>query len=226
MSKIINIALDGPSGSGKSTIAKRLSKKMGIVYVDTGALYRSIGLYIDKIGVEPTDCDAVAAHLDEIKLEMYFENGNQYIRLNGEVIEDLSLRTDRRSMYASAVSKHIPVRNFLLDTQRNIAKKNSVVMDGRDIGTVILPEAQVKVFMTASNECRAKRRYDELCAKGIECKYEEVLADMIKRDENDRNREVAPCVPATDAVILDTSDLTIDEVVAKIEEIISQKTNI
>ena len=191
----LQIAIDGPSGAGKSTVAKALAAKMGIVYVDTGALYRTIGYYVRTKNVDPKDAKKVAELLPDIQLKLGYENGTQQVYLNGEAMGD-RIRTPEMSMYASAVSAIPAVRAFLLDTQRSIAEENSVVMDGRDIGTVILPNANVKIFLTASNECRAQRRYAELKAKGIDTDYESVLADMIQRDENDRNREVAPAVAA------------------------------
>ena len=207
---MIQIAIDGPSGAGKSTVAKSLAKKMGIVYVDTGALYRTIGYYVRSRNVDPKDASAVEALLPQISIELCYENGTQIVRLNGENLGD-KIRTPEMSMYASAVSAIPAVRTFLLDTQRDIARKNSVIMDGRDIGTVILPNADVKIFLSASDECRAQRRCDELLAKGIKTTVEEVLADMKQRDENDRNRTVAPAVAAPDAVPFDNSWMTPDE---------------
>ena len=219
----MKIALDGPSGAGKSTVAKALAKKMGIIYVDTGALYRTIGLYVRNKGIDKNDAPAVIACLDEIKLDMQFINGEQIITLNGDKIGQ-EIRTGEIAMYASAVSAIPEVRTFLLETQRKIARENDVVMDGRDIGTVILPDAEVKIFMVASAEARAKRRYLELQAKGEDCTYESVLADIIERDTNDSTRKVAPAIPAQDAIHLDNSDLTIDETVDKVIEIINEKT--
>ena len=207
---MIQIAIDGPSGAGKSTVAKALAKKLGIVYVDTGALYRTIGYYVRSANANPKDAAAVAALLPRIQIDLCYENGVQKVYLNGEDLGD-RIRTPEMSMYASAVSAIPAVRAFLLETQRSIARKNSVIMDGRDIGTVILPDADVKIFLTASDECRAQRRCDELLAKGISTTFEEVLADMKERDANDRNREVAPAVAAPDAVLFDNSFMTPDE---------------
>lgn len=207
---MIRIAIDGPSGAGKSTVAKALAKKMGIVYVDTGALYRTVGYYVRSQNVDPKNAEAVEALLPKVQIDLRYENGIQRVYLNGEDLGD-AIRTPEMSMYASAVSAIPAVRAFLLDTQRDIARKNSVVMDGRDIGTVILPDADVKIFLFASDECRAQRRCDELRAKGIETTLEEVLADMRERDANDRNRSVAPAVAAPDAVPFDNSDMTPDE---------------
>ncbi len=221
----MRIALDGPSGSGKSTVAKALAKRLGIIYVDTGALYRTIGLYVRDNGFARTDIPNIIACLEKIKLGMDFVDGKQIITLNGKEIGD-EIRTGEIAMYASAVSAVPEVRAFLLETQRKIARENSVVMDGRDIGTVIIPDAEVKIFMVASNEARARRRFLELQAKGESCTYESVLADINERDKNDSTRAVAPAIPAPDAIFLDNSDLTIEENVAKVIEIISSKVDL
>ncbi len=221
----MKIALDGPSGAGKSTVAKALAKRLGIIYVDTGALYRTIGLYVQRKGIAKSDSAGIISCLPEINLNMQFTNGEQVITLNGERVGD-NIRTGEISMYASAVSAVPEVRAFLLDTQRDIAAKNSVVMDGRDIGTVILPDAEVKVFMVASPEARARRRYAELLAKGENCTYEGVLSDIIERDNNDSTRKTAPCVPADDAVIFDNSDYDVEGSVDKVIEIIKSKVEI
>ena len=219
---MIQIAIDGPSGAGKSTVAKALAAKLGIIYVDTGALYRTIGYYVRSKSVDPKNAEAVIALLPEISVELKYENGTQIVCLNGENLGD-KIRTPEISMYASAVSAIPAVRNFLLDTQRDIAAKNSVIMDGRDIGTVILPNADIKIFLTASNECRAQRRCDELNAKGIPTTFEEVFADMEARDKADSTREVAPAVAAPDAVVFDNSWMTPDECTQKLTELIEQK---
>jgi cytidylate kinase len=218
----MKIALDGPSGAGKSSLAKVIAKEMHIVYVDTGALYRSIGLFVQGRGVDPKDAPAVIACLPDIRLEMVFENGEQHIYLCGEDVGD-RIRTPEISMYASAVSAIPAVREFLLETQRAIARKSDVIMDGRDIGTVILPDAEVKIFLTASSEARAKRRTMELNAKGNPITYAQVLAEMLERDENDSTRKTAPAVPADDAVFLDNSELTAEETVAAALAIIQEK---
>ncbi len=210
---MISIALDGPSGAGKSTLAKEIAKRLGIIYLDTGALYRTVGLFVKQKNVEPKDENAVAALLPELDIDVKIEDGTQRVYLMGNDVGD-SIRTPEMSMYASAVSAHPAVRKFLLDTQRNFAKHNSVIMDGRDIGTVILPDADVKIFLTASNETRAKRRVLELEGKGIKTTYEEVLADMLERDKADASRKTAPCVPAEDAVILDNSGLDFEGTVS------------
>lgn len=215
------IAIDGPSGAGKSTVAKALAARLGIVYVDTGALYRTVGYYVRSRGVDPHNAQEVEALLPQIRLELRYENGTQQVYLNGEAMGD-RIRTPEMSMYASAVSAIPAVRNFLLDTQRSIAKANSVVMDGRDIGTVILPNADVKIYLTASDECRAMRRYEELKAKGIDTDYESVLADMLERDRNDSNRAVAPAVAAPDAIVFDNSGMQPDECIAGLMTVISK----
>ncbi len=216
---MLKIAIDGPSGAGKSSLARAVAKKMGIVYVDTGAMYRTVGLYVSKKGVNPKDSEAVSALLGEITLEIKFEGGEQHIYLCGEDVGD-SIRTPEMSMYASAVSAIPAVRAFLLDTQRNLAKSNSVIMDGRDIGTVIFPDADVKIFLTASAEARAQRRYKELCEKGIETTLEAVLSDMKERDKNDSEREIAPAVAAPDAIVFDNSELSFDQSICRCIEII------
>ncbi len=220
---MIQVAIDGPGGAGKSTVAKAVAKQLGIIYVDTGALYRAIGYYIKTKNVDPHDADAVTALLPEICVELNYVDGEQFVFLNGESLGD-RIRTPQISMYASAVSAIPAVREFLLQTQREIAEKHSVIMDGRDIGTVILPQANVKIFLTASDECRAKRRYNELVAKGIETTYEDVLKEMAERDSNDRNRAVAPAVAASDAVILDNSWMTVEESTEAVIRLIREKT--
>ncbi len=222
---MIQIAIDGPSGAGKSTVAKAIAAKLGIIYVDTGALYRTIGYYVRSKNVDPKDAAAVEALLPEITVELKYENGTQIVCLNGENLGD-RIRTPEMSMYASAVSAIPAVRAFLLETQRDIARKNSVIMDGRDIGTVILPDADVKIFLTASNECRAKRRCDELNAKGIAATYEDVLADMIARDRADSTREIAPAVAAPDAIPFDNSWMTPEECTDGIIALVTEKTGV
>ena len=209
---MIKIAIDGPGGAGKSTVARAVAAKLGIVYVDTGALYRTVGLYVKSAGIAPDDKEAVAACLGDINIEIKYRCGKQHVYLNGKNPGD-KIRTPEMSMYASTVSANPAVRAFLLDTQRNIAKTNSVIMDGRDIGTVILPDAHVKIFLTASEECRARRRYDELIAKGKDVKYEDVLAEMNQRDRQDSTRDVAPTAAAEDAILLDNTDMTFEQTV-------------
>ena len=219
----MQIAIDGPSGAGKSTIAKAVAAALGIVYVDTGALYRTVGYYVRSQGVAREDKAGIEACLPQIKIEVRYEDGAQHVYLNGEDLGD-RIREPEISMYASAVSAVPAVRSFLLDTQRDIAAKNSVIMDGRDIGTVILPNADVKIFMTASDEARAKRRTLELQAKGMDVRYEDVLREMRERDHNDSTREVAPAVAADDAVVLDNSDMTVEESADAVIALVKQKT--
>ena len=219
---MVRIAIDGPGGAGKSSVAKALAKRLGIIYVDTGALYRNIGLYVLDHGIDPKDESSVVSVLGDISLELKFENGKQTILLNGKDRGD-EIRTPAASMAASNVSAIPKVREFLLKTQRDTAEKNSVIMDGRDIGTVILPNAEVKVFLTASPEARAKRRYLELTAKGTDVTYEQVFSEMVERDRNDSTRAIAPCVPAKDTTIVDNSDMTEEETVLALLEVINKK---
>ena len=206
----IQIAIDGPSGAGKSSLSKAVAKAMGIIYVDTGALYRTVGYFARSKGITLDNISALVPLLGEIAIEVRYENGVQCVYLNGENLGD-RIRENEISMYASKVSAIPEVRAFLLDTQKDIARKNSVIMDGRDIGTVILPDADVKIFLTASNEVRARRRVKELAEKGMPASYEEVLADMNKRDEQDRNRDIAPAIAAPDAIHFDNSYEGFDE---------------
>ena len=222
---MIQIAIDGPSGAGKSTLAKTLAAKLGIIYVDTGALYRTVGYYVRSKNVDPKDAKGVEGLLGDVHVDLRYENGAQVVYLNGENLGD-RIRTPEMSMYASAVSAIPAVRAFLLHTQQDIAKRHSVIMDGRDIGTVILPDADVKIFLTASNECRAQRRCDELKAKGMETSYDEVLADMIARDKADSTRAIAPAIAAPDAVTFDNSWMQPEECVEGILKIIQEKTGV
>ena len=219
---MIRIAIDGPGGAGKSSLAKAVAGKLGIIYVDTGALYRTIGLFMLNHGVDPKDEAAVVPLLAKIDLQLTFANGRQCILLDGVDVGD-TIRTPEVSMAASAVSAIPAVREYLLHTQRDIAGKNSVIMDGRDIGTVILPSAEVKIFLTASPAARAKRRYEELVAKGSNVTYDQVYREMVERDTNDSTRAIAPCVPAKDAIMLDNSKLTPDGTVEKVLSIIRKK---
>ncbi|MBR2027557.1 MAG: (d)CMP kinase [Oscillospiraceae bacterium] len=204
------IALDGPSGAGKSTIAKRLSAELGFVYVDTGAMYRSIGLYCLQNGIDTSDKAAVTAALPQIDIQLKYVDGEQRVVLNGTDVSK-EIRINEVSMAASKVSAYKAVRAFLLDTQRNMAKTQSVIMDGRDIGTVVLPDAEIKIFIVAAPEERAKRRYKELIERGQNVPFEEVLADIIQRDYNDENRAEAPLRQAEDAIRLDTSLLDFEQ---------------
>ena len=219
---MIQIAIDGPSGAGKSTVAKALAKKLGIVYVDTGALYRTIGYAAVSRGISTKDASALEALLPDIHIDVKYENGVQCVYLNGENLGD-RIRRPEISMAASDVSAIPAVRAFLLDTQRDIARRNSVVMDGRDIGTVILPDADVKIFMVASAEARARRRTDELAEKGMTANYEDVLREMKERDAQDSGRAIAPAIPAPDAIHLDNSDMSIEESVEAVLRIIGDR---
>ena len=219
---MIQIAIDGPGGAGKTTLSKAIAKKLGIVYVDTGAMYRTVGLYVRDHGFAADDVPAVCALLPEIRIEVKFEDGVQNIYLNGVNPGD-RIREPEISMYASGVSKIPEVRAFLLETQKEIARKNSVIMDGRDIGTVILPNADLKIFMTASPETRAKRRYIELTEKGQQVTFEQVMEEMMARDAQDAGREIAPAVPAEDAVMYDNSGLTFEESLESLLVFIKEK---
>ena len=216
---MIRIAIDGPGGAGKSSLAKAVAEKLEIIYVDTGALYRTIGLYMLNHGINPTDSVAVASVLGNFTLELTYVDGEQVILLDGVNVKD-AIRTPEISMAASNVSAIKEVRDYLLNTQRDIAKQHSVIMDGRDIGTVILPDAEVKIFLTASPEARAKRRYEELKAKGKDVSYEQVYTEMVERDKNDSTRDIAPCVPADDAILLDNSTMTAEETTDAVIQII------
>ena len=218
----MRIAIDGPSGAGKSYLAKALAAHFGYIHVDTGALYRTLGLYAQRQGISIERVAEICPHLEKISVTLAFSQAGQRVFLCGEDVTDL-IRTPEISMYASAVSAVPAVRAFLLETQRSIARTNSVVMDGRDIGTVILPDAEVKIFLVANDRARAKRRLAELEAKGISTTLEEVLADMAKRDENDRTRATAPAVAAEDAILLDNSDLTREQTVEAAIKIIEEK---
>lgn len=204
------IAIDGPAGAGKSSIAKILAKKLGYIYVDTGALYRAVGYFVVSKNISTTDADAVTECLNLIRVEMKYVDGQQRVFINDEDVTE-KIRTAEISMAASNVSAIPKVREFLFDLQQNIAKTNNVVMDGRDIGTVVLPNADVKIFLTASPEERAKRRYKELIEKGQQVTFDDVLADVKTRDHNDSTRATAPLKQADDAVLVDTSDLDFDQ---------------
>jgi len=220
----ISIALDGPSGAGKSTLAKSIAAKKGYLYADTGAIYRTIGYYAFSHGVDPKNEEAVTATLPDIEVRMaYGEDGLQHMLLNGQDVTR-EIRLPEISMYASAVSAHPPVRAFLLEMQRQLARENHVVMDGRDIGTVVLPDAKVKVFLTATPEERARRRWLELEQRGTPQPFETVLKDIQERDWNDSHRPVAPLKQAEDAVLLDTTHLNFQESEAALLKIIEEKT--
>ena len=223
MAKTVTIAIDGPAGAGKSTIARRLAKELNYYYVDTGAIYRTVAYFLDLLGIGPKDLDGVSRYIDELTVEIeYDEEGKQHMIMNGMDVTD-EIRTPDISQKASLVSTHAVVRDMLLDMQRDVAKKHNVIMDGRDIGTVVLPRATVKIFLTASAEVRAQRRCDELLAKGQKANLAQVLKDIQQRDHQDTTRAVAPLKQAKDAVKVDTSNLDIDGVVAAIREIIAAK---
>lgn len=220
---MISIAIDGPSGAGKSTIARMVAKDLGFLYVDTGALYRTIGLYAVRKSVDPEDESGVSALLPELDIRLTYENGVQQVYLLGENVSE-AIRTQEMSDASSAVSQHPAVRAYLLETQRRLARENNVLMDGRDIGTVVLPDAQVKIFLTASAEKRAERRYKEQIAKGDYSQtYDQVLAGCIQRDYNDSHRAIAPLKQAEDAVLADTSELDLAQSVQLVKEIIREK---
>ena len=223
MAKTYSIAIDGPAGAGKSTIARRLAAELGYCYVDTGAIYRTVAYFLDLWGVSPKDVDGVRRYIDELTVEItYDETGSQHMIMNGmDVTPDI--RTQEISQKASLVSAHKEVRDMLLDMQRDVARKHNVIMDGRDIGTVVLPKADVKIFLTASSQVRARRRYEELIAKGQKAELSQILKEIEQRDYQDSHREVAPLKKARDAVELDTSDLDIDGVIAAMKKIIGEK---
>ena len=226
MPKTISIAIDGPAGAGKSTIAKQLAKELGYYYVDTGAIYRTVAYFMDLLGVSPKDADGVQRYIDELTINIeYDEDGRQHMIMNGMDVTD-DIRTPEISRMSSEISAHAVVRSVLLDMQRDVAKKHNVIMDGRDIGTVVLPRANVKIFLTASPEVRATRRHAEMLAKGSKDSYEKVLADIKKRDHNDSTREIAPLKQAKDAILVDTSSMEIDEALAAIKAIVAEKIGV
>lgn len=218
----VSVAIDGPAGAGKSTIAKLLAAKMDYIYVDTGAMYRAMAVYFSQNQVNPEDEEAVNAAVKNVNITIEYIDGVQQVILNGKNITHL-LRTEETGKMASKTSKYAAVRSKLVDLQRNLAKTADVIMDGRDIGTTVLPDAFVKIYLTASSSARAKRRYDELMEKGEKCSLEEIRSDIENRDYADMHREISPLRKADDAVLVDTSDMNIDEVVAAITRIIEEK---
>ena len=218
---MLNVVIDGPAGAGKSTIAKAIAARRGMLYLDTGALYRAIGLFVLRSGTDTQDAKAVSELLPQIKLELVFADGAQHVMLCGEDVSD-EIRTPPVAMAASNVSAIPAVRSFLLSLQRDIASENDCLMDGRDIGTVILPNADIKIFLTASPEERARRRLKDLAEKGIEADFDAVVADIKRRDENDSSRAIAPLKPADDAVIVDTTTMSFEQVVELISGMIGE----
>ena len=226
MAKTFAIAIDGPAGAGKSTIAKALAKELGFRYVDTGAIYRTVAYFLDLLGISPKDVDGVERYIDELTVVIeYDEEGKQHMLMNGMDVTG-EIRTQDISQKASLVSAHAVVREVLLDMQRDVAKKHNVIMDGRDIGTVVLPKADVKIFLTAAPEVRAKRRYDELIARGQKANLETILKEIKQRDYQDTHREIAPLKMARDSIKLDTSELDIEGVLAEMKRIIAGKITV
>lgn len=218
-----SIAIDGPAGAGKSTMARRVAKELGYQYVDTGAIYRTVGYHMCLMGISPRDADGIKRLIDDVNVKIeYAADGVQHMILNGYDVTD-EIRTAQMAVYASGVSAQPVVREFLLDMQRDLARKHNVVMDGRDIGTVVLPDADVKIFLTASDTVRAQRRFAELQAKGEKTSFEQVLSDLRQRDKQDSTRTIAPLRCAPDAVRLDTSEQTVEESVAAMLAIIREK---
>ena len=223
MAKTVSIAIDGPAGAGKSTIAKNLAKELGYHYVDTGAIYRTVAYFLDLWGVSPKDVDGVTRYIDELTVNIeYDEEGKQHMIMNGMDVTD-DIRSQDISQKASLVSAHAVVRDVLLDMQRDVAKKHNVIMDGRDIGTVVLPNATVKIFLTASAEVRAKRRTDELLAKGQKADFGTILKEIQLRDHQDSTRAIAPLKQAHDAILVDTSQMNVEQVMAEIKRIIGER---
>ena len=226
MEKKYAIAIDGPAGAGKSTIARAFAKKLGFYYVDTGAIYRTVAYFMDLLGVSPKDVDGVERYIDELNIQIeYDEEGKQHMIMNGMDVSG-EIRTQDISQKASLVSAHAVVREVLLDMQREVARNHNVIMDGRDIGTVVLPKADVKIFLTATPEVRARRRCDELLAKGQKAQYEQVLKEIQQRDYQDTHREIAPLKMARDSIKLDTSDLDIPGVIEAMDKIVREKISL
>jgi len=218
----ISIAIDGPAGAGKSTIARILAGEMGYVYVDTGAIYRAIGYYVAQCGVEVQNEDMVSAIVPLADVELQYIKGIQHVYVNGDDVTS-KIRTPRISEYASIVSSYASVRAHLLDLQRNMAKNNNVIMDGRDIGTTVLPDAQIKIFLQADVRDRAQRRYDELCLKGVKVTYSDILNDMRDRDYRDSHREISPLAKAEDAIVVDTTGNTLEKSIEVMKNLVMEK---
>ena len=226
MGNYISIAIDGPAGAGKSTIARALAKELGYYYVDTGAIYRTVAYFLDLLGISPKDSDGVERYIDELTIKIeYDEEGKQHMLMNGMDVSN-DIRTQDISQKASLVSAHPLVREVLLDMQRQVAREHNVIMDGRDIGTVVLPKANVKIFLTASPEVRAERRYKELIAKGQKAELPTILQEIQQRDYQDTHRPIAPLKQAKDAVKVDTSEMDIQQVIAAIKEIVREKVTL
>lgn len=219
---MINIAIDGPAGAGKSTLAKGLAEKLGFIYVDTGALYRTVGLKFSNLSANADDDAEVEKVLSKTEIDLKFIDGVQCVFLDGENVND-KIRTPKASMMASKVSAKPKVRAFLLNMQRKIAQDNNAIMDGRDIGTVVLPNADIKIFLTADNKIRAKRRYEELIQKGEKVEYDDVLRDLEQRDYNDSHREIAPLKPAKDSILFDTTNYNLEQSVNELYKIINER---
>lgn len=220
--KTIQIAIDGPAGAGKSTISKHLAQQLGFMYIDTGALYRTVGLHVCRKGIGLTETERMPGALSDMQVELQYVDGQQHVLLGGEDVNEL-IRTPEMSMYASAVSAVPQVRQALLDMQRQLAHTYNVIMDGRDIGTVVLPQAQIKIFLTATPEDRAQRRYLELQKKDPSIHFEDVLADLIKRDHDDSTRAIAPLRPAEDAILVDTTGCTLEQAVQRMLDVVKER---
>ena len=216
-----SVAIDGPAGAGKSTIAKMVAKKLGFIYVDTGAMYRAMALHLLRKGIPATDSAAISAACEDADITIQYQNGEQVVLLNGENVNGL-IRTEEVGNMASSSSTNGDVRKKLVSLQQKLAKTAEVIMDGRDIGTVVLPDADVKIYLTAGSDVRAKRRYDELTAKGEKCDLQKIEKDIIERDERDMNREISPLRQAYDAVLVDSSYMTIEEVAEKMISLINK----
>lgn len=222
LNKRLNIAIDGPAGAGKSTIAKMVSKKLNCIYVDTGAMYRAVALFFIENGIASDDEKRIAKEIENIHVDIQFEAGNQKVLLNGKDVTE-GIRAERVGNWASEISKYTVVREYLVKMQREVATKQDVVMDGRDIGTVVLPQANVKIYLTASSKVRAMRRYNELTQKGVFCDIHDIEQGIMERDAQDMNREISPLRQAKDAILIDSSNMTIDEVVEKIVSLAGER---